>query len=75
MPALEERPTRTGPATGGPGMRLFDPGAGRRLDDLVCMTWDDAAGGQVTSCLVCGADVPPNRGGHVECAACGTVLE
>jgi hypothetical protein len=75
MPVLEDSPMRTGPAGSGSGWQLFDPGGGRRLDELVCALWDEAGDGRPISCLVCEAQVEPNRGGHLECPSCGTVLE
>ena len=58
-----------------PGMRLFDPGGGRSLDQLVTALRRAAAAGEPAECLVCGAAVsaPPDE--PVECSSCGSVLE
>jgi hypothetical protein len=68
MPALKEPPTGAG--------RLFEPGIGRSLDDLLREMDDALNHGQPVACLVCGA---VTAGGDLstpaECTSCGSILE
>jgi hypothetical protein len=73
VPALKEPATRTRP--GGSGLRLFDAGEGRTLDDLLQELWADANHGSVT-CPVCEDAMRWRPGGAaLECGGCRSVLD
>jgi hypothetical protein len=57
------------------GLRLFDPGGGRSLDQAVRVTLDAAADRGSTSCLVCGAPAQVRPEGGIVCPSCQSTLD
>ena len=70
-------PTAPGPARmhNARGMRLFDPGGGRSLDQAVRVALDAAAERDPVSCLVCGASAQSRPEGGIVCPSCRSTLE
>jgi hypothetical protein len=70
--AIKER-TQTALLSG----RLFDPGGGRSLDDLVSLTWEQLTAADADSrCVICGEALVWNGAERVaECSSCGSRLE
>jgi hypothetical protein len=57
------------------GLRLFDPGGGRSLDQAVRVALEAAADGRTGPCLVCGAPVQARPEGSLECPSCRSTLD
>jgi hypothetical protein len=57
------------------GLRLFDPGGGRSLDQAVRVALDAAADRGSTSCLVCGARAQVRPEGGIVCPSCQSTLD
>lgn len=64
---------RAAPAPG----RLFDPGGGRSLDDVVSRAWEQLTDPREDSrCVICGESLVWNGDERAaECDACGSRLE
>jgi hypothetical protein len=57
------------------GLRLFEPGGGRSLDQAVRVALEAGADGRSSSCLVCGAPVQRRSEGGLECPSCRSTLD
>jgi hypothetical protein len=57
------------------GLRLFDPGGGRSLDQVVRVALDAATDRGSTSCLVCGAPAQVRPEGGIVCPSCQSTLD
>jgi len=75
MTTLTQTPQPHAPVHRRRGLRLFEPGGGRSLDQAVRVALEAAADGRSASCLVCGAPVQARSEGSLECPSCRSTLD